>query len=206
MSDSEEYTNATTQYIQLLNGSLADSLLAKLEANISYDKQVFRLPTDEKSAAKFYKLVKTAALEAMSGTDDISRRERKVNSWQLFEAIKQGPQEELPPFIRRYRVAYNGLADILNYTEQKRVHDVMRRMYSTELYDLCKKSIVQYPSTFEELMILAPKFRNKQADVPKKADHIFMTADKKTISVPGKNKDSGRYDRVEPEIWDKLTK
>lgn len=82
----------------------------------------------------------------------------------------------------------------------------MRRMYSTELYDLYKKSIVQYPSTFEELMMLAPKFRNKQADVTKKADHIFMTADKKTISVPGKNKDSGRYDRVESEIWDKLTK
>lgn len=212
LKNATEFTSAKGQYIQLLQAHLGDTMTARLYANSEFENQTLILQNEKKSPAKFYALITRVALQTILGTDEVSKTTRKLNMHFVFESIKQQPTEELATFIRRYKIGYNSIND--EYSEKEQVHDVIRRMYHTELHLLCQKLIVPYPTTLDALLAMAPKYKSSTVSKGRANEHVFMSGEKpaaaaaptkRTVPTPGKDKNSGRYEKVDSDVWKLMT-
>lgn len=130
---------------------------------------------------------------------------KKITRMRDFEAIAQPEgQTNLATFIRTYKNAM--AAAQIDYTEHEQIHGVIRRMADKDLYNYCMKATVDYPTSWDALISMAPRFRTLDArSKPKGRDRLFVAAETQTIKISTINKDSGRYEKVEQKMWKSLT-
>ena len=201
--DQMEFVTAKGQYINILHGLLGDSVLARIETNGEYDTMMFHSTDANKSPQRFLQMIIKAASDCGGGTDAIAIINKKLTRNRDFEAVVQtAEQPNIATFIRQYKNAMK--AAKVTYTEQEQIQDVVRRMLDKELYTNCTKGTVSYPTSWEELISIAPRFASVEKMRQNGRDHIFVAAEHQTVRTPGPNKE-GRLDKVEQSMWEKLT-